>query len=85
MLKIGEIEIGKDANFKPINFNGYTINTFQVFNRWGQMVYNNTSTNGWDGRVNGVLQPSGTYIYLFEYEDVNGNLKQNRGEVNLIY
>lgn len=73
------------ANFKPINFNGYTINTFQVFNRWGQMVYNNTSTNGWDGRVNGVLQPAGTYIYLFEYEDANGNLKQIRGEVNLIY
>jgi gliding motility-associated-like protein len=36
---------------------------FQIFNRWGQLIYNANNTNGWDGRFNGVLQPMDTYVY----------------------
>lgn len=41
---------------------------FMVFNRWGQMVFRTTSwKQGWDGRFNGQLQPSGTYVWLLKY------------------
>lgn len=37
---------------------------FQIYNRWGQQVYNNEAgLAGWDGRQNGELAPSDVYAY----------------------
>ena len=37
----------------------------QVFNRWGQELYNNTIQEGdWDGYYNGKLLPTGVYLYV---------------------
>jgi hypothetical protein len=30
----------------------------------------------WDGRINGMLQPSGTYVYLLEYTNKDTGKKQ---------
>ena len=43
---------------------------FEVFNRWGQLVYRtNDWKKGWDGRFNGQPQPTGTYVWMLRYTD----------------
>ncbi len=43
---------------------------FTVYNRWGNIVFSTTnSTAGWDGSCNGVLQPTGSYVWILEYID----------------
>jgi len=58
--------------FKPVGMNlkKYHI---QVFNVWGEMLWESTlldsdgrPTEGWDGKYNGNLMPSGTYIWKVE-------------------
>jgi gliding motility-associated-like protein len=46
---------------------------FRIYNRWGQMVYDNPNAPGWDGNLGGNAQPSETYLYFLtiEYPDPN--------------
>ncbi|MEY4927945.1 MAG: hypothetical protein RI894_2381 [Bacteroidota bacterium] len=69
--------------FKPLG-NGFTLKTFRIFNRWGELLYDNASGNGWDGTFKGEPQASGTYVYLIEYIDQNNQTKQDSGEVTLL-
>jgi gliding motility-associated-like protein len=39
-----------------------------IFNRWGQRLFETSDINdGWNGKVNGVLSPQGTYFYLVRF------------------
>lgn len=39
----------------------------QVFNKWGNIVYETTGYNDpWDGKFQGEVLPSGTYYYIFK-------------------
>lgn len=41
---------------------------FKVYNRYGQLVFQTKDwTNKWDGILNGVAQPSGTYVWTLTY------------------
>src|SRR5690606_16773608 len=41
---------------------------FRVFNRYGQQVfYTRDWTKKWDGRVNGVVQATGVYVWFLSY------------------
>lgn len=64
---------------------GITIQTFKIFNRWGQMVYQTNDINapGWDGTFNGKPQPTGTYVYYAEVNCGNRTVYL-RGDVTLI-
>jgi gliding motility-associated-like protein len=53
----------------------------KVFNRWGNLVYENDNyQNDWDGRGQGNFMgnflPEGTYFYLVEAIDRNGNTQK---------
>ena len=65
---------------------GLTYFRMQVFNRWGQVVFETSriSGRGWDGRLNGTEQPQGVYIYLVEVSYANGTSEKYRGNVTLI-
>lgn len=55
-----------------VHFWGPTI-TFEmsVFNRWGQRIfYSKNVNNCWDGTINGILQPAGTYVYMIKASSV---------------
>lgn len=58
----------------------------EVFNRWGQRVFNSKEIRkGWDGRVNGVLQPSGVYAWKITYTLYNEpSVKIMKGTTTLI-
>jgi gliding motility-associated-like protein len=57
----------------------------QVFNRWGQLIFETTSIDGrgWDGAFNGVAQPAGVYVYLIEASFINGRSERYQGNVTL--
>jgi gliding motility-associated-like protein len=41
---------------------------FKVFNRWGQLVFHSKDwTQKWDGKINGVLQATGVYIWMLDF------------------
>lgn len=41
---------------------------FKVFNRWGQLVFHSKDwTRRWDGKLNGIEQATGVYVWMLEY------------------
>lgn len=79
---------GINDYFLPRQLLSNGINSFrmQVFNRWGQVVFENETNEGrgWDGRFNSVTQPVGVYIYKIELTMNNGYQEQYHGNVTLI-
>lgn len=65
------------------------IRSFQIFDRWGQLLYEqhgvstNDATLGWDGKFRGQLLPVGSYVYTAEIEFPDGYRKVYTGSVRL--
>jgi gliding motility-associated-like protein len=58
---------------------------FTIWNRWGQKVFETENRNdGWDGRVNGVVQPMDVYAYTLEVEFSDGTKTTRKGDITLI-
>jgi len=76
---------GLNDKFYPFPVGIKAINYFKVFNRWGQLVYSTTTLMaGWDGRMMGVEQPTGTYVFMAEGVDKNNKKITKKGTVTLI-
>lgn len=57
----------------------------QIFNRWGQKVFETTNmNNGWDGTFNGENCPSDVYVYVAEGKSKKGDSKVITGNVTLL-
>jgi len=58
----------------------------QVFNRWGQLVYEsrNISDMGWDGRFNGQPAQEGVYVYQISAAFRNSTVQRFQGNVTLL-
>ena len=55
---------GKNDILRPITKGIKQLIQFNVFNRWGQLIYTtNRMGEGWDGTYKGEFQPSGAYVY----------------------
>jgi gliding motility-associated-like protein len=58
---------------------------FRIYNRWGKVVYNNQNPDtGWDGNLNGTLQPSEVYVYQVKVRLLDGEEVFLKGDVTLI-
>jgi gliding motility-associated-like protein len=76
---------GANDRFKFIAVGMKTVDLFQVYNRYGQLVYSSTAImGGWDGKLNGVNQPSGTYVWMIKGTDLQGMLHSQKGTVTLV-
>jgi gliding motility-associated-like protein len=78
-----EVFFGKGTNFTSV--------TMQIFDRWGIMIYEQTSNEGplsikpfWDGTINGVECQIDVYVYQFFVTDIFGEVHLYRGRVSLI-
>ena len=66
------------------------VKQFQVFNRWGQKMFERTNgkTNdisfGWNGYYNGQLVVQGTYVYQIVIELLTGELEIHKGNISVI-
>ena len=74
-------------NFKvlvPFPLDASTVKRFEIFNRWGEKVYENTTpTEGWDGMYKNKPAPNGIYLFLLHvsYKGCEFTIK---GDVTLI-
>lgn len=79
---------GDNDYFLPRQLLSKSLTAFhmQVFNRWGQMVFETMQTNGrgWDGGFNGRAQPAGVYVYLIEATIDNQHAEKYQGNVTLL-
>jgi gliding motility-associated-like protein len=67
---------GKNDFLFPLNLSSATDMQFLVFNRFGQLVFE--TRNGarkWDGTINGIAQPTGSYIWTLRYTDGSSGKK----------
>jgi gliding motility-associated-like protein len=66
------------------------VKQFQVFNRWGQKMFEKTNgkTNdinfGWNGYYNGQLVAQGTYVYQIVIELLSGELEIHKGNISVL-
>lgn len=60
-------------------------NYFRIFNRWGQLLFETSQPGkGWDGTLNGIMQPAGTYVFMAQGIDYLGKNVFRKGSVVLI-
>lgn len=72
-------------DFKPLipaPVNDYRM---QVWNRWGQLLFEtNKYKEGWDGRFKNLQQHTGTYIYAISFRNIDGQYVFKKGYFVLI-
>ncbi|MFM6969266.1 MAG: PKD domain-containing protein [Sediminibacterium sp.] len=59
--------------------------SFQIFNRWGELVFATTDINaGWDGYYKGKLQAQDVYHYTAVVEFYTGEKLAKKGDITLL-
>jgi gliding motility-associated-like protein len=57
----------------------------QVYNRWGQVVFNaNNIAEKWDGTYNNGVADVGVYFYQISFTSVDNTIQYRKGEIMLI-
>lgn len=74
---------GVNDLFQPVFYN-ITITNAEIYNRWGNLVYDSKSQFSWDGRCRGVECPIGAYFFKLTYKDVLDNFYEKSGRVFLV-
>lgn len=77
---------GQNDLFRISYYENFVLETLQVFNRWGQLVFSTEDiTQAWDGRApNGDPLPTGAYIYIINGTDEIGAPLYRQGNVTLM-
>jgi gliding motility-associated-like protein len=76
---------GNNDVFKPFPVGITKLNYFRVYNRWGRLLYTTSNLNeGWDGRIGGVDQPTGTFVWMVQGVTGDGRIITKKGTVTLI-
>jgi len=76
--------------FYPMSAGVFKIQSFRIFNRLGELVFQNGSflpnnkSAGWDGRYKGQIADTGAYVYVIEYICNNNNLLSFSGKILLL-
>ncbi len=66
------------------------INSFQIFDRWGAMLFQDTDflpndpAHGWNGRFKGKLQTPAVFVYYAEILLIDGRTLLYKGDVTLL-
>ena len=65
---------GVNDFFSPLQDRNIKVTLVQIFDRWGNKIYDNNSVGDsrklWDGNnMNGVAVPEGVYYYLIQYQE----------------
>lgn len=80
--------LAQNQTFGPVSNGTVNINTFRIYNRWGQLVHN--ANTPWDGKFGSKDQPGGTYVYYIELEVPDANqpggskIDKRNGSVTLV-
>lgn len=76
---------GDNNIFQVVNINKTLLVEFKVYNRWGQLIYNDPVEAAWDGTYKGVKQPRDVYLYVIAWKSSSGgNDVVKRGHITLM-
>ena len=81
---------GNNDYFYPAGNGIRLVRMFQVYSRWGQLLFAkkdfppNDKAFGWNGTLNGTQQPAGTYVYVVNLECFSGENFTLKGTVELL-
>ncbi len=56
----------------------------KIFNNWGDLIFTTDKQSGWDGRVSGIDQPAGVYVFTVYCVSEDDQEHQLSGDVTLI-
>ncbi len=76
---------GNNDLFKPL-ISGRTLSyRFNIYNRYGQLIFSSTEPGkGWDGSIGGLGQNTGSFIYTCSYRFINQPEVFKKGTVLLV-
>jgi gliding motility-associated-like protein len=76
---------GLNDLYMPVIGLKYTLESFSIYNRWGQKVFfTNQKGKGWNGKTGGLDQETGVYIWYLTAKNGNGELYTLKGTVLLV-
>ena len=76
---------GINDTWKPSYCSHYRSYYLQVFNRWGERVFDTEDiTNGWGGFIKGSKAMEGMYFYMIALKDVHGKQAYKNGRFCLL-
>lgn len=76
---------GRNDRLYPVAVGMRKIEYFNIYNRWGQLVFTTQRNgDGWDGRINGQLQTTSTYVWTVKAIDFTGKAYFSKGTSTLI-
>jgi gliding motility-associated-like protein len=76
---------GKNDKVRPIATGMLRIEYFNVYNRWGQLVFStHLDGHGWDGTIGGKIQTTGVFTWAVKAIDYSGKPYFEKGTVTLI-
>jgi len=76
---------GANEVLRPIVPGIQKLDYFSVYNRAGRLVFStSTPGKGWDGTLNGIPQPPGTYVWIIQMHDYLGQAQRQKGVVILL-
>jgi gliding motility-associated-like protein len=76
---------GHNDIYRPILVGIESLDYFRIFNRWGQEVYSTVRNGeGWDGRIGGRPQETGTFVYMVQGKDYLGRVHYKKGTFILV-
>lgn len=50
--------------FKIVDGDKYDLQSFEIYNEWGQKIFTANNNSGWDGTIKGEVAPQATYVYV---------------------
>lgn len=77
---------GQNEEFIILCLEDYTDNQLEIYNRWGQLVFETENyDNTWTGTdQSGNPLPEGPYYYVIVYTDPEGNIRQQKGSLSIL-
>ncbi len=76
---------GRNDFFKPISAGYKSINFFNIYDRYGELVFTTHELlEGWDGTYKGKPMEIGTYFWQLSFKDIHGNDTYRKGDVTLV-
>jgi gliding motility-associated-like protein len=76
---------GRNDRLIPIFPLSFTLKNFSIFNRWGQLVFSSSSRGeGWNGKLNGITQASGGYVWVLQASNATGVVIKKTGTLALV-
>lgn len=76
---------GLNDDFFPIPGDDKIVFTsFNIYDRWGKIIYTTSENKPWDGKSKGKECEIGTYVYLLEFDNIDGKHYALKGNVTLL-